>query len=273
MNNNANENKEDIMMLKKLLNAAYGAGGNNYDSQKEDIYKRQFNIYGTDYNIDLIFEETSELTKALLKARRYGMNEERRNAIIDEIADVSICIEKLIMLLGCKPEVDDRINYKLARSIVRMREKLKKETAIPNTDNINRDADNSFEKLRNELKKEEAASNTIKDNANVTRATKEFLETNRLATHCIFSRKPKTIKERKGKPFKKSLTDEDVSTYLFKAYSGKIYRYPSVDSPIGHALDNLIAEVYNTASRSTPISDLTSIHYIFGHESDEEEKR
>ena len=246
MNNNANENKEDIMMLKKLLNAAYGAGGNNYDSQKEDIYKRQFNIYGTDYNIDLIFEETSELTKALLKARRYGMNEERRNAIIDEIADVSICIEKLIMLLGCKPEVDDRINYKLARSIVRMREKLKKE---------------------------EAASNTIKDNANVTRATKEFLETNRLATHCIFSRKPKTIKERKGKPFKKSLTDEDVSTYLFKAYSGKIYRYPSVDSPIGHALDNLIAEVYNTASRSTPISDLTSIHYIFGHESDEEEKR
>ena len=86
------------------------------------ILQRSIDTYGESHIIDLFFEESAELTKALLKARRYGTSPERMAAIVDEIADVSICLEYLKMIYQCDKAVADRIDYKLERTAQRCAE-------------------------------------------------------------------------------------------------------------------------------------------------------
>lgn len=78
--------------------------------------------YGTKTQIDMAIEECSELTKALLKARR-GNDEPTvlRDAIIDEIADVTIMLEQLKIIYNCTEAVNNRIEYKINRQIERLR--------------------------------------------------------------------------------------------------------------------------------------------------------
>lgn len=90
--------------------------------QRNKIYQKAIEFYGESSIIDLFFEESSELTKALLKARRYGLNEERRIDIIDEIADVIICLESLKIIFDCEKDTSDRIDFKVRRMIKRMSE-------------------------------------------------------------------------------------------------------------------------------------------------------
>ena len=72
--------------------------------------------YGKEAQIDLFFEESAELTKALLKVRRYGLDEEKMTAIVDEIADVTICMEYLKMIFDCEDDVKERIDFKIKRT-------------------------------------------------------------------------------------------------------------------------------------------------------------
>lgn len=60
---------------------------------KKYILQKSIDTYGEKAIIDLFIEESSELTKALLKARRYGTDHEQRIAdIVDEIAEKEIHI-------------------------------------------------------------------------------------------------------------------------------------------------------------------------------------
>lgn len=83
---------------------------------KNYILQKAIDTYGEKAQIDLFFEESAELTKALLKTRRYGTDKEHIAAIVDEIADVSICLDYLKMIYKCDKAVSERINYKIDRT-------------------------------------------------------------------------------------------------------------------------------------------------------------
>lgn len=79
--------------------------------------------YGTDKQEDMAIEECSELIKAILKFRRSNTkNEDLREAVIDEIADVSIMVAQLQIIFNCVAEVEDRIDFKINRQMERIRE-------------------------------------------------------------------------------------------------------------------------------------------------------
>ena len=73
--------------------------------------------YGKDSQVLIAIEEMSELTKELCKYfRRY----DRKNEIIEEIADAEIMLEQLKCLFDIHTEVSNEIDYKLERQIRRM---------------------------------------------------------------------------------------------------------------------------------------------------------
>lgn len=75
------------------------------------LFHELIDKYGIEMQKDIAIEEMSELTKALIKNRRYG---ESRN-VHEEIADNLICLAQLISMFNCEEEVDKWIYYKLNR--------------------------------------------------------------------------------------------------------------------------------------------------------------
>ena len=75
------------------------------------------NHYGKESQVLIAIEEMSELTKELCKYfRRYN----RRNEIIEEIADAKIMLEQLTELFNAEEEVSNMVDYKLKRQIRRI---------------------------------------------------------------------------------------------------------------------------------------------------------
>lgn len=68
------------------------------DSEKE-IFKSAIETYGKNAQTDMAIEEMSELTKALLKFRRYG-DADRLNDIREEIEDVQIMLDQMMLIYG-----------------------------------------------------------------------------------------------------------------------------------------------------------------------------
>ena len=89
------------------------------------ILNQAINKYGAKMYEDIAIEEMSELTKALLKHRRAGEIGEYNlsdtlSSIIEELADVIICLEYLkLIYLQTAPDfcerVDKMIDYKVDR--------------------------------------------------------------------------------------------------------------------------------------------------------------
>ena len=86
--------------------------------------------YGYDHQSRQYIEEMSELTKAINKFWRYQMNEgkinfdqaienssDEKDNLIEEIADVQICLNQMIQMLNCKKDVNKVIDFKLNRSL------------------------------------------------------------------------------------------------------------------------------------------------------------
>lgn len=84
-----------------------------------DSIKRIANHYGLKHQICKAKEELQELYTALLD---YQEDESRENlkAIITEIADVTIMVEQLRLLMDVDEEVETEIEYKLNRQLRRM---------------------------------------------------------------------------------------------------------------------------------------------------------
>lgn len=82
--------------------------------------------YGVEAQTDMMIEEMSELTKALLKFRRAGDNEDMRTlsliSICEEMADVEIMLAQMHLIYG---ESDRTIRYKLDRLEQRIKEARK----------------------------------------------------------------------------------------------------------------------------------------------------
>lgn len=74
--------------------------------KKEELYKEAWRLWGADMQLDILIEEMAELTQAILKARRYTVTWSR--AVLEEIADVSICLEQVETRLKSLPVDIDR---------------------------------------------------------------------------------------------------------------------------------------------------------------------
>ncbi|MBS5195917.1 MAG: hypothetical protein KHY93_01995 [Clostridiales bacterium] len=85
--------------------------------EKDQIFRKCICTYGTNAQIDVVIEEMSELTKALLKWRRAKGAEltAARGCIVDELADVRIMARQMEILFQCEEEVERRIDFKAQR--------------------------------------------------------------------------------------------------------------------------------------------------------------
>lgn len=66
-------------------------------TKPEKLYKKAWKKYGHKHQLDILIEEMSELTKAILKARR--RNKTYTPKVFEELADVRICTDQLIWRL------------------------------------------------------------------------------------------------------------------------------------------------------------------------------
>ena len=81
--------------------------------------------YGSEAQVDMMIEEMSELTKALLKQRRaqkssYQYDRERVKAIIEEMADVYIVLLQMIQLFNAPLLFEEYVNDKMLRLRLRL---------------------------------------------------------------------------------------------------------------------------------------------------------
>ena len=81
------------------------------------------NTFGIDNQSDIAIEEMSELTKAIIKHRRYHTDKTMAN-LMEEIADVQIMIWQLIFAYG---SVQDIIDSKIERLEKRINESKNKQ--------------------------------------------------------------------------------------------------------------------------------------------------
>ena len=84
-----------------------------FTEEQRNIMLNALKKYGVDAQDDIAIEEMSELTKAIIKNRRYKTFSTLEN-LYEELADVSIILEQMMMSLD-KDRVQVYINQKLER--------------------------------------------------------------------------------------------------------------------------------------------------------------
>ena len=83
-----------------------------------EIMRKAIETYGEEAQTDMVIEEMSELTKALLKYRRAMKSpaaydyEKIKSDIAEEIADVEIMLAQCKMIFECSAEVENFKNIK-----------------------------------------------------------------------------------------------------------------------------------------------------------------
>ena len=84
----------------------------------KEIVSRSLNTYGSGMQLVVCMEELSELTQAISKEIR---GKDSRNNVIEEMADVLICIEIIKQVFEITDEdIDIWIKYKQERNLFRM---------------------------------------------------------------------------------------------------------------------------------------------------------
>lgn len=92
-------------------------------TSRPEVLERAVKTYGSLAQTDMVLEEMSELTKALLKLRRahdaesYGKAKEN---VYEEMADVIIMLTQLLMIMGGRNEVQKAIDEKVERLNTRL---------------------------------------------------------------------------------------------------------------------------------------------------------
>ena len=70
------------------------------ETRDYEVLRNAIRTFGNDAQIDMLIEEMSELTKALLKARRAKSKNYHTPQVVEELVDVEICLDQLKLLLG-----------------------------------------------------------------------------------------------------------------------------------------------------------------------------
>lgn len=76
------------------------------EMDKEELYNESWRIWGGDMQIDILIEEMAELIQAIIKSRRH--NTTWSYDVLEEIADVTICLEQVNTRLKTLPTDIDR---------------------------------------------------------------------------------------------------------------------------------------------------------------------
>jgi NTP pyrophosphatase (non-canonical NTP hydrolase) len=84
-----------------------------FTEEQKGIMLQALSRYGVDAQDDIAIEEMSELTKAIIKNRRYKTFATLEN-LYEELADVYIMLEQITMSLD-KDRVQSYVNSKLQR--------------------------------------------------------------------------------------------------------------------------------------------------------------
>lgn len=84
-------------------------------TERQDVLKRAIKTYGNRAQLDMVIEEMSELTKAILKDRRAGGSSSTRAGVIEEAADVIIMLQQLCAIYGAAREIESVIDEKVER--------------------------------------------------------------------------------------------------------------------------------------------------------------
>lgn len=84
-----------------------------FTEEQQEIMLKALNKYGVAAQDDIAIEEMSELTKAIIKVRRYNNSDTYEN-LCEELADVFIMCEQILMSLD-KDKVQSYIDAKLER--------------------------------------------------------------------------------------------------------------------------------------------------------------
>jgi NTP pyrophosphatase (non-canonical NTP hydrolase) len=84
-----------------------------FTEEQKGIMLNALKKYGVDAQDDIAIEEMSELTKAIIKNRRYKTFATLEN-LYEELADVYIMLEQIMMSLD-KDRVQSYVNSKLER--------------------------------------------------------------------------------------------------------------------------------------------------------------
>ena len=91
---------------------------------KTELLKKAINTYGVQAQKDMMIEEMSELTKALLKERRADnitIEKLAKDNIREEIVDVQIMLNQMKIIYGYKLEWENRELQRLSDRINRER--------------------------------------------------------------------------------------------------------------------------------------------------------
>lgn len=85
----------------------------------KSIITKSINYYGEEIQSTVCMEECAELIQAISKAKRGKINQ---NNMIEEIADVLICIETLKQIYNITdPQIEDWTEWKQKRILNRMK--------------------------------------------------------------------------------------------------------------------------------------------------------
>ena len=94
--------------------------------KRKEIYSQAASLWGSGNQVDMMIEEASELTKALLKFRREPSPEKMLD-VVQEIADVEIMLEQMKLMFD---RIDNNIEIfkkaKLERLQKRIQASIKK---------------------------------------------------------------------------------------------------------------------------------------------------
>ena len=88
--------------------------------ERKAVYTAAIAHYGPESRFWLAVEEMAELMKELAKGHRPGGT--TAEALVDEIADVTIMMEQLRLVFNVNEAVQDRIDYKVTRLLNRIKE-------------------------------------------------------------------------------------------------------------------------------------------------------
>ncbi len=87
--------------------------------------KKIIEHYGTFEQMFVWMEECSELVQAVSKIHRSGIDYVTKDHLIEEIADVLICIEQMKEIYDI---TDDNINQKIYYKALRQKERMERES-------------------------------------------------------------------------------------------------------------------------------------------------
>ena len=82
---------------------------------EKNLLNYAWNLYGQSYQLNIVVEELSELTKAICKYNRYGHSDTIIENICEEVADCLIVIQGLMLSLNISSTVETYKKIKLNR--------------------------------------------------------------------------------------------------------------------------------------------------------------